>query len=262
LAALDKPLSGQITVAGVDVLEHPRTTHRNVGFLADFFGLYTELTVWQCLLYAAHAHGVASEQVHAAVQRAAERLQISGRLGDKAGSLSRGLAQRLAVAQAIVHEPGVLFLDEPASGLDPEARNALAQLFLALRDQGMTLMVSSHILAELEAYSTDMLIMRHGRIVEHVPLEQKYADAVRIRLRLCAPYENLQQCLEGEAGVTELQLDGDGALFRYAGDEQARHAMLCRLINRGVPVSAFAEQSVNLQDAYLQTLDTHTGAGA
>lgn len=254
LAALEQPLSGDITVAGVDVLEHPRATHRRVGFLADFFGLYPELTVQQCLLYAARAHSVAPGQEDEAVLRAAQRLQISERLQHKAGSLSRGLAQRLAIAQAIVHEPEVLLLDEPASGLDPEARSALAQLFLSLRDQGMTLLVSSHILAELEAYSTDMLIMRHGRIVEHGSLAQKFAESVRLCVAVCEPFSALPRYLEEEKGVSELELDGNRVLFRFAGDAAAQHVLLRRLIERGVPVSEFAEQKVNLQDAYLQTL--------
>lgn len=257
LAALDQPLSGTITVADVDVLEHPRTTHRTVGFLADFFGLYPELTVQQCLLYAARAHSVAAAQEDEAVLRAAQRLQISERLQHKAGSLSRGLAQRLAIAQAIVHEPRVLLLDEPASGLDPEARNALAQLFVALRDQGMTLLVSSHILAELEAYSTDMLIMRHGRIVEHSSLTQKFSESARLCVAVCKPFPDLRRYLEREEGVSGLELGDNRALFRFAGDAAAQHALLLRLIEHGVPVSEFAEQKVNLQDAYLQTLNRH-----
>ena len=122
LAALDHPLSGQISIDGVVVLVFPRSSHRNVGSLADFFGLYNELTVKQCLLYVARAHGIPAQEEDKAVMRAAERLQIAERMHDKAGALSRGLAQRLAIAQAIVHEPKVLLLDEPASGLDPEAR--------------------------------------------------------------------------------------------------------------------------------------------
>jgi ABC-2 type transport system ATP-binding protein len=251
LAALDQPIAGSVQVDGVDALDSPRECHRRLGYLPDFYGLYRDLTVSQCLSFVARAHGIEPERVPEAVGRAAARLQISDRLEDKAGTLSRGLSQRLAIAQAIVHEPGVLLLDEPASGLDPEARDALAHLFLELRDQGMTLVVSSHILAELESYSTTMLILRHGRVVEHEAL-QAAATGVRMRLTLSAPHAGLAELLSSADGISDVQAEALAVNFRLAGDAQARHLLLKRLVEAGVPVAGFAESRVNLQDAYLE----------
>jgi ABC-2 type transport system ATP-binding protein len=253
LAALDQPIAGSIRVDGVDALDSPRECHRRLGYLPDFFGLYRDLTASQCLSFVARANGIEPHNVPEAVGRAASRLQLSDRLHDKAGTLSRGLSQRLAIAQAIVHEPGVLLLDEPASGLDPEARNALAQLFLDLRDQGMTLVVSSHILAELESYSTTMLILRHGRVVEHESLQGGGADLTTpMHLTLSAPHPALESLLVAAEGVNDCRIDNLGARFRFAGDAQARHRLLKQLIDAGVPVAGFAEERVNLQDAYLE----------
>jgi ABC-2 type transport system ATP-binding protein len=256
LAALEEPVEGRVTIAGVDALADPRGCHRQVGYLSDFFGLYDELTVEQCLRHAAAIRGVAAEREAAVTRRAAERLGILDRLGSRAGELSRGLRQRLAIAQAILHEPRVLLLDEPASGLDPEARHQLASLFLQLRDEGMTLLVSSHILAELDTYSTDMLVLRGGRIVSHEPVAgaATHSPVVRIALSLARPFEGLQGTLASIDGVTAPRAEGAGATFGAPADAEAQHRILAALLARGVPVSAFAPERRSLQDAYLATV--------
>jgi ABC-2 type transport system ATP-binding protein len=165
LAALEPPYSGMVRIDGLDTREYPREIHSRLGYLPDFYGLYDELSVCRCLTYAAWSHGIAAAAVEPAVAKAAERVGLSDRMETKAGELSRGLRQRLGIGQAIVHEPKVLLLDEPAAGLDPQARRDLSVLLLALRDAGMTLVVSSHILAELEDYCSEMIIIENGRVV-------------------------------------------------------------------------------------------------
>jgi ABC-2 type transport system ATP-binding protein len=150
LAGLDMPFAGEVTVAGLDVRREPRQSHRHMGFLADNAGLYDDLTVEQCLRYRAAALGLPASERDRAVQHAAQGLVIADRLHQKAGTLSRGLRQRLAIAETIVHHPQVLLLDEPASGLDPESRVGLADTLRRLKREGMTIIVSSHILSELE----------------------------------------------------------------------------------------------------------------
>ncbi|MCK4509545.1 MAG: ABC transporter ATP-binding protein, partial [Desulfuromonadales bacterium] len=187
MAALEVPLHGEVRIDGENIHEDPRSCHRKLGYLSDFFGLYDELTVRQCLLHAAASRGILAGEQLRVIEQAADRLGISDRLEMRAGALSRGLRQRLAIAQAVVHEPQILMLDEPASGLDPEARHSLAELFLTLRDQGMTLVVSSHILSELDEYSTDMLVLRDGRILSHDLIEQEVAASVCLKLSLTGP---------------------------------------------------------------------------
>lgn len=261
LAGLDRPLTGSIEIDGIDVLEQPRECHRRIGYLADFFGLYDELTVRQCLTYVAWAHKLTAETVAAAVERAARRLHVDGRLSDKVGTLSRGLRQRVAIAQALVHEPTLLLLDEPASGLDPEARHDLAELFLELQRDGMTLLVSSHILAELQEYATTMLILRHGVIVEHRQLEGgEGALTVAMRVVLSEPYPGLAQLLQSLEGVADVRAGDGEATFRCPADAAVHRQLLKALVQHGVPVSSFAEQKLNLQDAYL-TYVQRSGAG-
>ncbi|WP_238946427.1 ABC transporter ATP-binding protein [Vandammella animalimorsus] len=170
MAGLETPLSGQIRIDGISVIDAPRQVHRKLGYLSDFFGLYEGLRVRQCLAYAALAVGVARQQLPGRVAQVAQAMDLTALLQRRPGELSRGQRQRLAIGQAIIHSPQVLLLDEPASGLDPQARSSLAALFRQLQAQGMTLLVSSHILSELDEYSTHILSIRQGRIVSHEDL--------------------------------------------------------------------------------------------
>src|ERR1043166_1490512 len=244
LAALDRPLSGRIQIDGIDVLEQPRETHRRVGYLSDFFGLYDLLTVRQCLSYVAQAHGIAAERVAEAVERTVLALGLSDRLDTRVGELSRGLRQRVAIGQAIIHAPRVLLLDEPASGLDPEARHSLAELFVRLGNTGMTLLVSSHILAELEQYSSQMLILRDGRILEQPSEGGGLHGGTRMRISLAHAAESLERALAAQAGVRVLSADPNGASIMLAGDDHARHQLLKALLDQGFPVSAFEQGHV------------------
>ncbi|HEX9449440.1 MAG TPA: ABC transporter ATP-binding protein [Dongiaceae bacterium] len=252
-AALDRPYFGQVKIDGLDVHDDPRAAHRRMGFLPDFFGLYDDLTVHQCLLYRARAQGVAAAEAEAAALRAADRLDLGDRLKDKAGTLSRGLRQRLAIAQAIIHAPKVLMLDEPASGLDPEARIALAAVLRRLRDDGMTIIVSSHILAELEDYSTHMLIIREGRIVEFTPIGHAMQAQGHIRLRIHLAHDDarLGTILQQIPGVTVTAVDAAKAIIEMTDELGVRAAVLKRLVAADLAVSEFAPERLGLQDAYL-----------
>jgi ABC-2 type transport system ATP-binding protein len=252
MAALATPLAGRVRLDDLDVHEQPRASHREMGYLADFFGLYDDLSVRRCLGYRAMSQGIGAAQRRAAVELAADQVGLSGRLEQKAGELSRGLRQRLAIAQAIVHQPRFLMLDEPASGLDPEARQNLSDLLLALAADGMTILVSSHILAELEDYSTHMLILNQGRILEHRDIEgADGGGALRVTLRLARPDDRLAAILADANGVSDVRNGEDSAGFTVAGGEEAAGALLRTLIEAGLPVCEFAPGRANLQDAYL-----------
>jgi ABC-2 type transport system ATP-binding protein len=257
MAGLETPIFGAIAVAGIDVLETPRQAHRCLGYLSDFFGVYESLTVRQCLAHAAAIHGMTDEQGVQAVRRVAGDLGLADRLEIPAGTLSRGLRQRLAIGQSIVHSPQLLLLDEPAAGLDPEARHALASLFRKLQASGMTLVVSSHILAELDEYSTHMLVLQLGRVVEHRRLHAPEGDTGRrLRVVLAAADTRLRNELALQPSVANVTADGRAASFDFKGDEEAQADLLRALIAAGFAVTAFEEARENLHDSYLRTVRT------
>lgn len=262
LAALDEPYSGSVEIAGIDVLRHPREAHRHIGYLPDHFGLYAELSTRQCLLHAGRSRGLGGTALDARVVEVATQLGIVDKLDDKAGSLSRGQRQRLAIAQAIVHRPRVLLLDEPASGLDPESRAGLSELMRRLRSEGMTLIVSSHILAELEEYCTGMLVLQQGRVVEHRLLDQHAAQgtARRIRLRLARPSPSLAERLASHASSrTPMEANAQGASFEFAGGDEELSALLQSLLAAGLAVCELSVEQASLQDAYLEAVEHDRG---
>ncbi len=259
LAGMERPLSGSIHVNGIDVIEEPRRSHRYLGYLSDFFGLYDKLTVRQCLSYVGAANGLAPHTLAQTVTDTAAELGLRDRLEQRAGELSRGLRQRVAIAQAIIHAPTVVLLDEPASGLDPEARFALGELFLTLRQRGMTLLVSSHILAELEAYSTHMLILRGGRLIEHRGLASSVESATHMEVQALEGPEALAAVLRSLANINELALDGQTVRFALKGKAQERATLLQTLLSCGLQISHFAAVTEDLQQSYLHSLTRKAG---
>lgn len=258
MAGLDTPLSGGITVGGVDVQEHPREVHTKLGYLSDFYGLYQELTVQQCLSYAAASQGIADQHIAKRVQDVADFLNLSDKLQSLSCNLSRGQRQRVAIGQAIVHMPQVLLLDEPASGLDPEARADLSVLFRTLRATGMTLVVSSHILSELDAYCTHILSIRDGRVSRFASLAATAIGAEGVvktlmQIQLAAPAPQLVGLLDGyEVAHLDTQAVTPCTVYLPAGDLAAQAALLARLTTAGVPVCAFHEVRTSLQASYDQ----------
>jgi len=255
MAGLETPALGAIEIAGIDVLESPREAHRRLGYLSDFFGVYGALTVRQCLLHAGAINGTGEAELAAAVARTAKSLALADRLDSTAGTLSRGLRQRLAIGQAIIHSPRLLLLDEPAAGLDPEARHSLAMLFRELQAGGMSMVVSSHILAELDEYSTDMLVLKGGRIVEQRALHSGGEARERhMQVTLAAPDARAAEVLAGLSFVAAVAAEGPHVSFTLRGDEGAQAQALSALVGAGIAVVAFGEARENLQDSYLRTV--------
>ena len=269
IAGLAEPLSGAVFLNGVAITDNPRTAHRDIGYLEDEFGLYDELTASQCLHYAAAARGVPDANLDARTEAVAAQLDIAHCLPKRVRELSRGQRQRVAIGQAIISAPKLLVLDEPASGLDPEARASLAGLFRCLQADGITLLVSSHILTELEAYSTHMLVLRAGRMIEYRVLATVAASAaplaserrkrsldvmlqvpwhdwptlpfLRDQVRVLAP--------EGAAvaQATHLQIDAEF-------DDAEQTALLQKLVNGGAYVLSFGETRQTLAASYERSI--------
>ncbi len=251
VAALDAPTEGTIRVDGLDTQDDPRGVHAAIGYLPDFFGLYDELSVRRALTYAARSRAVSVADTPRAVEEAAARVHLSDRLDARAGELSRGLRQRLAIAQTIVHRPRVLLLDEPAAGLDPEARRSLSDLVVKLAGEGMTIVVSSHILAELEDYSTRMLMIRDGQVAGGgvVAAGAGQGPDASFAVSFTKPPRDLRKRLTA-LGLTVVRLDGAEAVIA-AAPGTADAEVLTSLVAAGLKVSAFQPARRTLEAAYL-----------
>ena len=272
IAGLDQPLSGHIRVKNLSVEEQPREVHRHLGYLSDFYGLYDRLSVMRCLQYSALSMGVEPSSVPARVQQVAAQLGLTELLHRHPTELSRGQRQRVAIGQAIVHQPSVLLLDEPASGLDPDARSSLSQLFRQLQAQGMTLIVSSHILSELDEYCTHILSIRNGRIESHEALQsaggvsqsqQSHQAAANAQPQLYALEVPMPQTEGFEARLRQALLTTTVQDFDITGSRPiqlwlpasapARAEWLSQLVQAGIPVASLAPVRERLQDRYART---------
>ena len=264
LAGLEQPLSGQVRVRGIDVAAQPRQVHRYLGYLSDFFGLYERLTVAHGLEYAACAMGLERQAAQARVPQVAQQLDLLPLLERLPSQLSRGQRQRLAIGQAIIHQPAVLLLDEPASGLDPEARSDLAALLRQLQAQGMTLIVSSHILSELDEYCTHLLALRGGQVESHGALHASRHDAPQLQLFALElgqslPLEQLRALVDADSVQDWGGLDQPLLLWLPAAAAQ-RAALLTQWVRAGLPVAGLYPQRESVQQRYIRHLP-HTKEG-
>lgn len=256
MAGLSRPYSGRIRLAGVDVVENPRLCHRLVGYLPDFFGLYDKLTVSQALTYFAMAHGVERREIGLKVTKILESVDLFDKARERVGGLSRGMRQRMALGQALVHDPPVLLLDEPASGLDPEARKALSDLLVSLNARGKTILVSSHILAELDEYATALLIIKNGALVKNVSEEAgEGADTPRlIYVGVLSAEDGLLERVKDLEGVSRAEISGKRLVLRFSGGEEKYPSLLAALLTAGAPVTSFYEERGGVQEQYLKTM--------
>jgi ABC-2 type transport system ATP-binding protein len=254
------PTMGRALVAGVDVEREPEKAQQHIGYLSDFFAVYEDLKVWEYLDYFAHAYKMAERDIPARVTEVIAQVNLDVKRDAMIRGLSRGMKQRLGIARALIHRPKVLLLDEPASGLDPKARLELRNLLLSLRDQGATILISSHILTELEGFCTSIGIMERGRMVRSGRISEVTAAESPTRLvRLSWSGDSLavvQEQLRREPRISEVKLtDSDGA-FGFAGPEEDLAPVLAGLIAAGVRVTSFGEMKQTVEELYMK-LSTH-----
>jgi ABC-2 type transport system ATP-binding protein len=255
ICALQTPMEGSIFVNGIDVIENPREAHSNIGYLSDNFGLYDSMRVEDSLLYIACSRIGDVDRAEKAVQEAISLCGISTFSDAEVGKLSRGMRQRVGIAQAIIHQPKVLILDEPASGLDPEARYDLSLLMRNLKHTGMTILVSSHILAELEDYSSDMLIMSGGKIVDNKSIkDQTSIQFTTIQLKADGITEFVVHQLQMKNGVKELKHEGSSLEIKLNEEFFSRKALMEYLLKNDIIPIDFKEVKNSMQDEYLKTL--------
>jgi ABC-2 type transport system ATP-binding protein len=247
LAALLIPNAGQVWFDGEEVGKKPALIQRKVGYMPDFFGVYPDLTSVEYLEFYAGIHGIPRKKQTSTVNDLLELVDLNSKRDALVETLSRGMKQRLCLARALVHDPEVLLLDEPASGLDPRARVELRELLRTLQGMGKTIIISSHILLELAEMCTDIAIIQGGQLVVAGDVEQvtRRLDGgrhIEIRVLECVPEttEALKE-IEGISNVTSE--NGDVIQAEFVGDDRALHRVLAVLITRGLPVVSFAPRS-------------------
>jgi ABC-2 type transport system ATP-binding protein len=255
LSTLLSPTWGEAYVCGYSIYKHPREIRRAIGYMPDIFGVYDDMRVIEYLEFFAAAYRIDGPERRRVAERSLELVDLAFKRDELVTSLSRGMTQRLGLARVLLHDPQVLLLDEPASGLDPRARIEMRGLLKRLQGLGKTILVSSHILPELADICNRVGIIEYGRLLACGDVQDLLAQ-VRgrpvIRLRLAGPTEKAAQLLETSpeaAGVTVR----DGEILVTLADGVVDPSPLAgKLIAAGHHLVSMREQEVNLETAFLE----------
>lgn len=259
LATLLRPTAGEAWVVGHSVLNQRREVRRAIGYMPDFFGVYGDMKVWEYLDFFAACYEIPPETRQLLTDDLLELVDLAHRREDYVDALSRGMKQRLCLARTLAHDPRVLILDEPASGLDPRARIEIRELLRELQGMGKTILVSSHILSEIQEICTHVGIIEAGQLVATGTLAEmrKRIQAQRIvRIGLTGRIEEAQDWLSSRPDVMEVQpvtRNGEGDLqFLFSGDDDGLARFLSELVAAGFPVVMFREESGDLEDLFMR----------
>src|SRR5215469_412172 len=255
LATLLKPSAGVVQVLGTDVRLAPQKVRRNIGYVPDSFGVYEDLTVLEYLHFFAAAYRIPREKRGGTVKDVLALTDLSHKVDSQVDALSRGMKQRLGIARILLHDPELLLLDEPASGLDPRARIELRELLKELQRMGKTILVSSHILHELSQFCTRIGIIEAGELVAagslmdiYRKLDLKRTVHVQISNLTPALVESMQ-ALRGVASVEEL---ADRVAIRVREDELGMEDLLDSLHGLGARIRMFQPEAMDMETAFMK----------
>jgi ABC-2 type transport system ATP-binding protein len=285
LATLLTPTSGSATISGIDVVKHPEAVRSVVGYMPDFFGVYDDIKVWEYLDFFAAAYRIPKHMRAQIIDDVLALTDLTIKKDAYVESLSRGMKQRLCLAKTLVHDPKVLLLDEPASGLDPRARIEIKELLKELRAMGKTIIVSSHILPELADFCNKIGIIEKGEMiiagdVNEIIRQISGHHIIEVRIKEYddafaghASIADLGAATPAEGGVAVKTLpelgkalnllsempqvsevkNVDGVLHvGYVGDANGEWELLDKLVGSGIRVLSFGAQATDLEDIFLR----------
>jgi ABC-2 type transport system ATP-binding protein len=253
VAGLLTPTSGNILVNGTDIVTHTEEGQKHIGYLSDFFSVYDDLKVWEYVDYFARAYKMEPARIPGRVREVIGQLNLETKYDAFVGGLSRGMKQRLGIARAIIHDPPLLILDEPASGLDPKARTELKELIRGTNRNGKTILITSHVLSDLQEMCTSLAILEKGKLLRHGKTADVMRDAGRARrvtVRLAVPGFALDSWLVSREGISEVRSASDSASFAFPGGDSELAVLVRDLVHAGAPVCAIEENVESLEQVY------------
>jgi ABC-2 type transport system ATP-binding protein len=255
LVTLLEPYGGSAFINGLDVSKHGKKVRRLVGYMPDFMGVYDDLKVFEYLEFFAAAFGIERKKRKSIVEGVLELTDLESKKSATVDSLSRGMQQRLGLARVLIHDPKVLILDEPASGLDPRARIEIRELLRELKRMGKTIMISSHILSELEEICDHVGIIEHGRLVFSGTLEEirpRLGIESKVRVRVADHQKKAIELLSALPQVYQVQALGDEIAVTFHKDQHANGIVARTLVNADLDIISIQPERLKLDDAFLQ----------
>lgn len=254
LTTLLRATRGDGMVNGYSVSQQPMDVRRSVGYMPDAFGVYDGMKVWEFLDFFAVAYKIGRSKRKQVIRDVLELLDLTYKRDDYVNGLSRGMKQRLCLAKTLVHDPPVLILDEPASGLDPRARVEVKELLKELRRMGKTILISSHILTELADCCTSVGIIERGKLLMHGPIDEVY-NQIRgnqvIEARFGSNLEKGLSIVRSDPNVRDVQVDGSKVTIEFGQPDVNPSELLKQLIANEVEVINFGRKDPNLEDVFM-----------
>lgn len=266
LATLLEPSSGRAFVGGYDVIRHPRQVRKLIGYMPDFFGVYDQFKATEYLDFYAASYGISKPDRKTLIPQLLELVNLSDKGDHYVDSLSRGMKQRLGLARCLVHDPELLILDEPASGLDPRARIEFREILKELRAMGKTIMISSHILPELADLCDEIGVMENGELVAYGNVEAitaQWQTGIQIELDILDRKEEAIAFLRTYPRVKSVEEEADSMIrIELEGDERDQAELLRQLVQAGMPVARYYPVEKNLEDVFMEMTKGEADDGA
>ena len=254
LATLLRATTGKATVNGHDVTKDPLSVRQSIGYMPDTFGVYDGMKVWEFLDFFAVAYQIPRVKRKSVIGDVLELLDLTHKRDDFVNGLSRGMKQRLCLAKTLVHDPPVLILDEPASGLDPRARLEVKALLKELRRMGKTILISSHILTELADCCTSIGIIERGQLLLHGSIESVYRQIQQnrnIEVRFAGNSDRGVGLIRSDPKVRSVQVETRSCFVELAGDDNDVQRLMRQLVTADVGLVSFADKEPTLEDVFM-----------
>ena len=254
LATLDLPTYGDAYIDGFSCINDPDRVRRRLGFMPDYFGTYADVNCYEYLDFFARSYGLAGRQRHQALKHTMGFTKLDELAHKPIRGLSKGMKQRLCLGRAMIHDPAVLILDEPANGLDPRARIELREMIRELAAHGKSVLVSSHILTELAEMCDRVGIIERGQLlavgtVEEIQREQQPHREVKVRVLGGAA--GVGEWLSAHNDVNQITQNGEELKFAHQGDRESEALLLKEMVQAGFRVAEFASHSQSLEDVFM-----------
>ena len=254
MAGLLKADSGGIYINGEDILKNPESIRDKIGYMPDFFGVYDDLKVSEYMDFYAGTYYIPYAERGTLIDNLLEVVDLTDKKDTYVDSLSRGMKQRLCLARSLIHDPELIILDEPASGLDPRARVEMKEILKELREMGKTIIVSSHILPELAEMCSEIGIIAHGKLVTQGTVNEimnRINKKRLVKVKLSNGKENLIRLLKEQSTVKEITENTDNVEFAFEGTNDNLISILRNIIMNGIPIYSFAENEGNLEEIFM-----------
>ncbi|MHC4692991.1 MAG: ABC transporter ATP-binding protein [Planctomycetota bacterium] len=255
LATVLRPTTGSVRLLGYDLAKEYLQIRKYIGFMPDFFNLYNDLTPRECLEFFAKAYQVKQDLIPKRIDQTLEYVELEDKRDSLIRHLSRGMVQRMGVAVLLIHDPDLLLLDEPASGLDPKARIQLRNVLNKLSTQGKTIIISSHILTELSGFCSHIAIMDKGNIKLHGAVEeiqQKIAGSTIINISVLKDCDKAVELIKKFQDASIITVENNNITVEMDKGPEGLADLNTHLVNEGIKVVSFSEQKTDLEDLFMK----------